>query len=45
MAAGTASPSCERRTAAAAWRMRPGANPEPELYLAMGHRRRLWTRP
>lgn len=44
MAAGMASPSCERRTAAAL-RMTPGANPEPELCLAMGHRRRQETRP
>lgn len=45
MAAGMANPSCERRRAAAALRMRRGANPEPELYLAMEHRRRLSTRP
>lgn len=41
MAADMANPSCERHTAAAALRLTPGVNPEPELYLAMEHRRRL----
>jgi len=49
MAAGTASPSRERHTAAAALRMRPGERPDPEaeLYLVMesGRRRHLETRP
>lgn len=45
MAGGMVSPRSERRTAAAALRMRPGVKPEPELFLAKEHRRRPETRP
>lgn len=47
MAAGTVIPGRENRTAAAALLLRtsPGVKPEPELYLAMEHRRRRETRP